>query len=123
MPTSPGSRASGIEFAVGWFLAALGCGVLVPRKGFGLYSMLHDSGYPYLWSAVLIASGITLVAASLSTRLWLRLPAVVAGFACWTALAFRFIDASLWGATMQACVAIVLLNGCFFGLFRRLKKL
>lgn len=118
MPLSPRSRDSGIEFAVGWYLLALGIGLFIPRKGTGLYQVMHEGGNASLWGALIIASSCALVVASFSVKWKLRAFAVTVALICWAVLAFRFVDASLWGATLQCMFSVLLLNACLFNLIR-----
>jgi len=116
MMLSPLSRESGVEFACGAYLLALGIGLLIPRTGVGLYSMLHSSGYAWLWSTAITTTALGLMLVSFFRVPRVRLYFVAAALACWTALAFRFVEASLWGAVLQSVVAVLLLNGCLFRL-------
>ncbi len=119
MPLSARSRDSGIEFAVGWFLFALGIGVFIPRKGLGLYSLLHSGPGGWLWGALMVAVASLLIVASFSHHRGLHLAAIGLGMTAWSALAFLFVEASLWGASLQALLGVVLLNSCFFNLWRQ----
>ena len=113
------SRESGSSCAVGWFLLALAIGSWLPRKGAGLYHVIATSDYPDLWRATILASGAALVIASYGAHPRVRALSDVLGIACWFWLATAFISADLWGATLQACVAICILNNCLFQLWRR----
>src|SRR4051812_3961584 len=117
----PSSRESGMEFSVGCFLLALGFGLLVPRPGLGLYSLVHAGGHAWLWSTCMVGSGFGLIATSYFRCPVCRLVAVIMGLSCWIALGFRFVDGNLWGAAMQAVVAVFLLNACLFRLITYLR--
>ena len=119
----PHTRASGIEFAVGCFLLSLGIGLLIPRRGHGLYSLIQAGGHAWAWSVSLTVSALLLMLTSFYSRsIRIRLFAISCSMLCWSALAFRFVEASLWGATLQSIVALVLLNGCLFRLLGYFRK-
>lgn len=118
----PNSRESGIELAVGCFLLALGVGLLIPRPGVGLYSLLRSDGFAGWWSAALMSTGLVLGVSSNFRAPRIRLAAVAAGMVCWVALALRFGQAQLWGAMLQSLVGMFLMNACGFRLFHYLNE-
>lgn len=115
------SRESGIECAVSLFLIALGVGLLIPRPGIGLYSLLRSDGYAHLWSAVFLIVGATLCGASFAPLPRVRLTFVILCMGCWIALALRFAEAQLWGAMIQALCGVFLMNACAFRLIHYLR--
>lgn len=116
------SRESGIEFAVGWFLFALGVGLLIPRPGLGLWSIINAGGRAPVWSACITTSSLALIYFSYFRLPAIRFITVAAAMACWSALAFRFVEASLWGAAFQSFIALSLLNACLFRLIGYLRR-
>lgn len=116
----PTSRESGIEFAVGLFLLCLGIGLLIPRPGTGLYSLVRDLGYTHSVSAILSFTAIGLMSCSFMCSPKPRLFFVAMGMLCWTLLAVKFVEARLWGAAMQSLSGMALLNACAFRLVRHI---
>lgn len=112
----PTTRHSGIEFAVGWYLLALGLGQLIPRANAGLYSMLHAGDHHAAWIAWMLVSALWLICFSFLRTPRARLLGVMAAMACWAMLGLKFMQANLWGATGQAMVSLVLLNACLWRL-------
>lgn len=112
------SRHAGIVFAVGWFLVALGAGAMIPRLGRGLFNLINDSPCPACLKISFLFSGAWLIVSSFSAVPWIRISAALLGLICWLLLAFMFVHGELWGAAIQAFVAITLLNGCFFHAMR-----
>jgi hypothetical protein len=121
MLLGPDSRESGCEFAAGCFLIALGIGLLIPRPGTGLYSLLHSDGYAWAWSTALLTCGGGLMAASHLRQPVLRLVIVILAMFCWIALAARFGEAQLWGAMIQSLMGVFLMNACAFRLIHYIK--
>lgn len=115
----PTGRDAGIGFAVGWFLLALGAGALIPRPGRGIYTLIAESPCPVCWRSSLLICGPLLIVSSFTPFRRLRLVAAVLGLVNWLAISFLFVNAQLWGATIQAFAAIVLLNGCIFHSLRK----
>lgn len=94
-----------IERFIGALTMALGFGSLIPRKGFGLYALLEESGDRVLWSLVMLSVGCWAIAASylrLASNVRLAVLFIIIG--AWFAIGLKFIQASLWGAALQAGV-------------------
>jgi hypothetical protein len=122
MPLSPDSRDSSIERLIGWLTIALGVGMLIPRPGLGLYSVLEQTGTRAYWAAAMNVIGLWLVIASFYAAPIVRILLLVTATVCWVMLAFRFIDGQLWGATFQACVVIFFCNSTGWRLWRHKKS-
>ena len=118
MPLSSNSRESAIERLLGWLTIALGIGMLIPRPGLGLYSILQASGDRILWSAAMNFFGVALIVASYFPTRVVRVALLFGSMLFWSMLALRFIDANLWGATLQAFVVILFSNSVAWRLWR-----
>lgn len=112
------TRESGASMAVGWFLTSLAIGSWLPRTGRGLFYIIATSENPNLWRLFILISGMGLVICSYGAQRKLRAYADVLAIFCWASLAIVFLDAQLWGAALQAGMAILILFECLFRLRR-----
>lgn len=101
----PAEREATVERFIGALTMALGCGALIPRAGFGLYALLEMTGERTVWSMLMINVGFWLIATSyLSTMNPTRVIMLVVVIVFWAMIGWKFFDAKLWSAALQAVV-------------------
>lgn len=109
------------EAVVGLYLIVLGIGLMIPRTGLGLYSIVHAGGDWQIWFVLMIGCGAGLVVAAWINNAGARLSSIAGGMLVWLALQAKFLEASLWGASLQALVSIGLLFACLISTVRGIK--